>query len=168
MKEHHTHKGYFVSEDGRVFSSWTKKVGLGHKKGTRFEIGSEIKELSYEVIHNGYLRVTIKQKKYLVHRLVAETYLDNFDSKTEVNHKDKNRKNNVVSNLEWVTPQENIEHSHAKNWQVFNTLTKETFLIFNMKKWCEENDIDVRGLHHTIKTKKPYRNYIVTPKEVTH
>lgn len=63
----------------------------------------------------GYKFVTLlingKQKRMRVHRMVAETYIDNPDNKPYVNHKDGKRDNNVVSNLEWVTPSENIVHA---------------------------------------------------------
>jgi hypothetical protein len=50
-------------------------------------------------------------KKFLVHRLVALTHLQNPDDLPEVNHKDGNKLNNRVSNLEWVTRNQNIQHS---------------------------------------------------------
>jgi hypothetical protein len=58
------------------------------------------------------------RKKFRVHRLVAEYYCsipDGYNiNDLEVNHKDKNRKNNNYINLEWVTSIENLKHAHCK------------------------------------------------------
>lgn len=59
----------------------------------------------------GYLRVSIGGKLMFVHRLVAEKYIPNPDNKPQVNHKDGNKLNNCVANLEWVTNQENRNHA---------------------------------------------------------
>lgn len=73
------------------------------------------KELS-PANHKGYLRVTLfengKRNYWSVHRLVATVYIDNPDNKPCVNHKDGNKHNNDISNLEWVTYSENERHSH--------------------------------------------------------
>lgn len=59
---------------------------------------------------NVYLYVKIFSKHYAIHRLVAEMFIPNPDKKPEVNHKDGNKLNNHIDNLEWVTRKENMQH----------------------------------------------------------
>lgn len=58
------------------------------------------------------LQICVKGKRrgLSLHRLVAEHFIPNPDNKPEVNHKDFNKENNHVNNLEWVTAQENTNH----------------------------------------------------------
>ena len=64
---------------------------------------------------NGYLYISLskngKRENHYVHRLVADAFLKRKKHHTVVNHKDYNRKNNDVNNLEWCTTLENIRHS---------------------------------------------------------
>lgn len=66
--------------------------------------------------NKGYLFVCFKEngkrKNLLVHRLVADAFLENKEHKAEVNHIDGNPKNNNLCNLEWVTPSENRYHAY--------------------------------------------------------
>ena len=63
---------------------------------------------------NGYMRLNLykngKQSKYYIHRLVAEAFIPNRNKLPEVHHKDHDKTNNVLSNLEWVTSEENNSH----------------------------------------------------------
>lgn len=64
---------------------------------------------------SGYLKVELYKDKvskmYYVHRLVALTFIPNPYNKPQVNHKDGNKLNNTVENLEWVTKSENQKHA---------------------------------------------------------
>ena len=68
---------------------------------------------------NGYMQVKVSGKQIYVHRLVAQAFIPNPDNKPQVNHKDGNKANNNVNNLEWVTNKENISHAYENSLQKF-------------------------------------------------
>ena len=69
----------------------------------------------------GYLSVTLNNgvtKKWVkVHRLVAETFIPNIENKPQVNHKDENKLNNCVNNLEWCTSVYNANYGD-RNYKI--------------------------------------------------
>ncbi|MBQ9488273.1 MAG: NUMOD4 motif-containing HNH endonuclease [Selenomonadaceae bacterium] len=82
---------------------------------------------------NGYLGVVLfkndHRKTYSVHRLIAEAFIPNPENKSMVNHKDGNKQNNCLENLEWATRSENVLHAHkiglVKNKRCEKALTDE-------------------------------------------
>lgn len=68
---------------------------------------------------DGYFSVKLcingTNKSFLVHRLVANAFIDNPLNLPEVNHMDTDRSNNIVSNLEWTTHQDNVAYSKQLN-----------------------------------------------------
>lgn len=93
MKEHPVERGYFATTDGLFY-----KEGRGYIKPTQDK--------------NGYSRLSIGRKRYLAHRFVMECFFGH--SKLWVNHKDFNKNNNRIENLEYVTPAENTRYSRLK------------------------------------------------------
>lgn len=87
-------RGYFVSSLGR----------FKNKKGVIMK--------DYKLHHSGYIYLRVNIQKYALHRLVAQTFIPNLENKPVVNHIDGNKKNNSLSNLEWVTSSENNLHNH--------------------------------------------------------
>jgi hypothetical protein len=79
---------------------------------TRFQ---EPRELVSDVNEKGYPRVSLstdgKTVKFLIHILVAKTFIGNPNNYPEVNHIDGNKMNSIVTNLEWCTKEYNIHHS---------------------------------------------------------
>lgn len=68
----------------------------------------------------GYYRIYLYNKngiraRHFIHRLVAQAFIENPKDKPIVNHKDRNKHNNTLANLEWVTGSENNLHWHADN-----------------------------------------------------
>jgi len=72
---------------------------------------------------NGYYHVDIQEKgipkKYAIHRLLAKAFIPNTEGKRTVNHKDGDKLNNKLDNLEWATDKENIQHAYDTGLQPY-------------------------------------------------
>ena len=67
------------------------------------------------------------QRSFMIHRLVAGTFIPNFDNKREVNHRDENKLNNLVSNLEWLSSKENANYG-TRNSRVVKARKESGFI----------------------------------------
>ena len=91
---------YYVDENGKVVNSYGKTMKSR-------VAGREYPYFEFRKNENGKK----KRKRIYCHRLVAELFIPNPNGLSQVNHKDGNKENSNVENLEWVTPGENQTHS---------------------------------------------------------
>ena len=96
---------YSVDTEGNIWS-----IGYNNTK--------EIKKMKPAKTKGGYLRLPLtinnKAKSYLVHRLVALAFIPNPNNYPEVNHKNEDKTDNRVENLEWCDRSYNINYSYQK------------------------------------------------------
>ena len=95
---------YEITEDGKVFSKYSNKYLNQISNGNGY----------YNVKLQKDIQETNGNREYVtlyVHRLVAQAFLPNPNNLPQVNHKDGNKGNNKLDNLEWCTSQENIDHA---------------------------------------------------------
>lgn len=76
-----------------------------------------------------------------IHRVVAETFIENPKKLLQVNHLDENKHNNFVDNLEWCTPQDNQLHSNGKHVSLMSP-SGEVVTRFGFKKFCREFELN--------------------------
>ena len=108
MKDIKGYEGqYAITEDGRV---WSHPREIVVKIGNKFLKPSVSSSTGYKTLT---LKLRNEHKTHSIHRLLAQTFLPNPDNKPYVNHKDGNKINNSLSNLEWCTEKENSQHA----WQ---------------------------------------------------
>ena len=128
---------YQVSNFGRI-----KSIGsyIGRNQSNKIWCCDKPEIIMHpEIINGNYLRVMLrkdgKSKHFLVHRLVAETFIPNPNNLPQINHKDQNPQNNVYTNLEWCTQRYNNLYGDRID-KVINKISKkiqcvETNVIYN-------------------------------------
>ena len=137
------------------------------------------KPLKYSLNHNGYCIINFyvnhKRTGFGIHTLVAQAFIPNPENKPTVNHKDGNKQNNAVWNLEWSTHKEQTDH--AKNVLGYdnsgtnNSLATEVFgydkknpekLIYHFDTLAQAGEYFAKTLKNTDakKINRMYQNLI--------
>ena len=154
MEEWKKHKNLLVSNLGNIIDKDGRSVNIGDNG-------------------NGYL---VCRREY-VHRIVAKLFIENIDNKPQVNHINGDKKDNRVSNLEWVTASENIKHAHdtglmeKQHLAASIAITKTNKTIDRsgdrsdkqkevIKKWIKAGTLAASKKPRTNKQKEQYQRYM--------
>lgn len=161
-----------IKEEWRplVGYSWPYEVSnFGEVRSLNYRKTGKCKKLNQTVVADGYLAVRLKKEKkpmlFRVHRLVASVFIPNPNNYPIVNHKDENKTNNHVDNLEWCTAQHNLTYG--------NLTQKKSKVVYQYDKnlnlvhiWNSTMDAQRNGFHNTGVSKccagklKTYKGYI--------
>lgn len=127
---------YEVSNFGRI-RSMTRILSKRNRWGKTINYTIKSKQIATSYNNKGYKIVHLyknkKFKSFLLHRLVAKSFVPNPNNLAEINHKDENKENNNADNLEWCTRKEN------NNYGIQSKEGRRKTSKFRMKKVCQYN-----------------------------
>lgn len=155
---------YLVSNTGKVKSLSRKSSNSGSYSGFVMVREKELKQTTNRL---GYKTITLfkdgSRHFKIVHRIVAEAFIENPNNYQEVNHKDLDKSNNNVSNLEWCNRSMNINHMYENKYTTSSY--KGVSYSKDRKKWCAYVDIMGKrlslGRFDTEETAKQYRDTFI-------
>lgn len=154
---------------GLIYQSkdYSDRFEVSNEGNIRNKLTGTVYKLQF--IGNGYLGIVVslgqkgKIKLIRAHKAVAETFIPNPNNLPQVNHKDGDKQNNKVENLEWVTNRENYDHAIKNN--LITQQFKKGYTPKN-KKLSDENRLYIK--EHYIKGDKQYGQKALAKKFNVH
>lgn len=138
-----------IWKDIKEYEGLYQVSNLGNVRGLQSRWGTRETPniISQQTTKKGYKRVPLsknnKSKQFMVHRLVYETFKGKIKNNYEINHKDLDRSNNKIDNLEEMTHADNVRYSKAK--KIIQLDLDENFI----KKWNCIRDVKKEiGIDH--------------------
>lgn len=133
---------YVASPDGRIFKFEEGKLGK--------QIGIPKTTSGQNYTTTALYDATGKKRNVLVHRIIAETFIPNPDNLPCVNHKDGNRHNNRVENLEWCTYSENSRHALDSGLYQTDKVVKGREEFSFLRGWSQVKNFQMQQVKNEI------------------
>jgi hypothetical protein len=157
-------ESYLITPDGNIYSKKSQR----YLKPSLNEQGYLVIDLfkdnySDDIDESKYTRKRAsKRKKFKLHYLVAKHFLENLDPDilTEVDHLDKNKSNNNISNLEWVSKKENLQRAHNKSIIQLNMENEFIKLYESLNQAGEYLSLKPSNISRALVKNKPHGGYI--------
>lgn len=142
-------ENFLIHKDGRIYNA-KRKIFMKPR------------------LDKGYVGIMLNEKNYPIHRLVAIQFIPNPDNKELVSHKDGNKMNNHVDNLEWTTRSENVQHAYDtdlntnyKSIHMYELSGKYIKTFKTIADACRELNLDCSTISRCCQGKTKYAyNYI--------
>ena len=134
-------ENYYIDKEGNIYT-----------KDKKLMTGKFVDNTGYYQI---VLRKNGKRSYQRLHRLIAKQFIDNPNNLPQVNHKDGNKLNNSLDNLEWISNSDNTKHGYDNNLYhnkkqikiiAINKISKEKFIFPSIRKCSEELKINRKTL----------------------
>ena len=158
------YENYLITSSGKIYNIKSGKfIKPSLNKAGYLIIDLHSSEYDKNRYKSKYTRQrNSKRKKFRVHRLVAEYFLenDNPTKKVEVNHKNKNRQDNDYKNLEWVTSLENLQHAHNKPVIVCDENGYFLNIFESLIDASKETQLNQKTISHALRKEKMHGGYI--------
>lgn len=165
---------YEISSTGTVRSKDRVRKYYNSSRGKFYTMNLRGRVRTPSITFDGYEEVHLMKGKDInyyarVHRLVAEAFIPNPENKPFINHRDGNKRNNCVDNLEWCTAQENTRHAMLElhgNWQGKNSPTvritclDEDITFESLKAAAEHVSGNSSALLIAMKEQRPYKGHV--------
>ena len=124
------HSNYFIKENGDIFFQGCQGKRVYRKPKM---IQKTINKVGYYIVH-------LDAKVYLLHRLLAQTFIPNPENKPEIDHADGNPQNNELSNLRWATHKENLNNPVSVKREIDSHTGLESNIKGRKKVWIDKNN----------------------------
>ena len=105
---------------------------IGNVRSLNYRNLGYVNNLKLNEDKNGYMRVSILNHMYIVHRLVAIAFLENKMALLQINHKNECKSDNRVVNLEWVTSKQNANYGTRNKRMAVSKLNKNCKVLIQM------------------------------------